>query len=432
MCSHCGSKLASFEEIDAVFPMQWRRRGANFWEGCPICWHPLEASEGPVIRSPTMDLRDTETLPNLPQGGSHPTDDYVTSLRIVGGDIEYVLPSSQTTFTLGADPSCDVVVNSSHVSGVHCLLTRRGGRIRVVDQQSHNGTYFLSRRETQFDIGPGDIFVAAGTPFLAMTHHMGEVRDVLAEVASTDQNEPERFVDEILATAMRGPHVMIVGEPGCDQERLARSLYHASRWSTKFIELPEVPADRRQQRKLLDEASHGAICMTLKDRGAPMDETFLSMLLSTDFRVRLFVLAPMLSVANNALGFHVVSRMLQIPILPIRERIGQVPALLDRILSERGSSLRFADLKEVNQRALLRHGWPQNFVELRDFATRLIALAKHDSVKRAAATLEIPRSSLQYWLTRMKLKLPLSDLPQSVVAGDALAGSLRGRTGGRL
>jgi FHA domain len=355
-----------------------------------------------------MESRDTETLPNLPQGAGLQTDDDVTSLRVVGRDVEYSLSPHKVSFTLGADPSCDVVVNDSHVSGVHCLLTRRGGRLRVTDQHSHNGTYFMSRREDRFDIGPGDVFSAAGTPFLAMTKNMREAREVVAEIASTDQNEPRRFLDEILSASMRGPHVVIVGEQGSDQERLALSLHYASRWRAKMIEIGSIPSDRRMQKKLLDEASNGAICMSLKAPGDPLDEAFLSMLLSTDYRVRLFVLAPMMSTANNALGFLVVARMLQILIPPIRERAGQVPSILDRNLYARGSPLRFADLQPPNQNALLRYTWPANFVELRDVAKRLVALHEHGSVKRAAVALGMARSTLQYWFKSMALELPLT------------------------
>lgn len=356
-----------------------------------------------------MESRETETLPNLPQGAIHPLDDYVTSLRVMGNDVDYPLPPQTASFTLGAESHCDVVVPSAHVSGVHCLLTRRGGRIRVADQHSHNGTYFLNRREQQFDIGPGDVFSASAIQFLAMTRDMRATRDVLAEIASTDQNEPGRFVDEILASTMRGPHVMIIGEPGCDQERLALSLHRASMRRAKFIEVGDVPTDRKLQRKIVDDACNGAVCVTLKGQSERLDEAFLSMLLSNDFRVRLFVLAPTLSAANNALGFHVVSRMLQIPLLPIRERAGDVPALLDRILAARNSALRFSDLKMENQQELLKHTWPQNFVELRDVAVRLVALHEHGSAKRAATVLGLPRSTFQYWVNRMKLVLPLAE-----------------------
>jgi FHA domain len=405
-------QVRTFRGDKRRFPRWSVEGGGQLLRRCPICWQALEGPEAPVIRSRMMETRDTVTLPNLPQEGNK--DDYVTALRIVGLGIEYPLSPSQTIFTLGASPSCDIVIDNGHVSAVHCLLTRRGGRIRVVDQQSHNGTYFRTRRDPKFDIGPGDAFAVAGTQLLAMTADMSEAREVLAEIASTDQNEPERFVDDILAASMRGPHVMIIGEPGCDQERLALALHHLSRWKTKLIEINDVPADRKWQRKLLDEACNGAICVTLKGRGVPMDETFLSMLLSTDFRIRLFVLAPMMSVANNALGFHVVSRMLQIPLLPIRERIGHVPALLDRIMEARRSPLRFADLRSENQNALLRHGWPENFIELRDAATRLIALDARGSVKSAAASLRMARTTLQYWVNGMKLELPLTSHSEAV------------------
>lgn len=373
---------------------------------------------GPELTPPCCPLRrrdclaamdsshETETLPEMQRAAKAASADLITALRIVGREVEYPLLAGTSLFSLGSLPSCDLHVESKHVSGYHCSLQRKGHRLRITDQQSHNGTYFGGRREPIFDIGPGDMFTVASTTLVALNEEMRLARPTLLEILGGDRRA---LVDELLFSAVRGPHLIFVGEEGCEQTRLARALHQAStRRHWPLLELSELPSERAAQRAILDGAQNGAILLSLKERSAATDDAFRSMLLSSDFRVRLYVAAPSLAAAITVLGFDAITRMVQVPLRPLRERSGDLPWLLDRIFHERQAKLRTADLRSLNQQALQDHGWPGNFHELREAAHRLISLSTHDTVTKAAEALEMPRTTLLYWVEeKMHLELPL-------------------------
>jgi FHA domain len=349
---------------------------------------------------------ETETLPELQRAARATSGDHITALRIVGREIEYPVLAGKATFSLGSSTSCDVCVDSKHVSGLHCSLNRKGQRLRVIDQDSHNGTHFSGRREQSFDIGPGDTFTVASTQLLALNEEMRMARPTLVEILGADRGAA---VDELLSSSVRGHNLLLFGEDGCEQVRLARAIHRASpRGHWPMLELSAFPQERAAQRAILDGAQNGAILLSLQGRATPPDDAFRSMLLSSDFRIRLYLAVPSRQVASEMIGFDSAARMIPVLLRPLRERTGEIPWLLDRIFNERQAKLRTADLRPVNQRALQSHGWPHNFDELRDVAHKLIALSTHEALTKAAEALEMPRTTLLYWVEeRMHLELPL-------------------------
>jgi pSer/pThr/pTyr-binding forkhead associated (FHA) protein len=349
--------------------------------------------------------RETESLPDQPTSAAAGPD-LITALRVVGREPEFPLLNDQRTFSLGSATSCDIVLDHPHISGFHCSLNRRGQRIRITDQHSRNGTVFGGRREQSFDIGPGDTFTVASSTLLALNDEMRLSRSTLIEVLGFDD---PATVDGLLATAVKGQHLIFSGEPGCDQLRLARAVHHASQRSHyPVFEVVNFPTERSAQRAILDAARNGTLMLTLKESSSPPDDAFRAMLLSADFRVRLLVSAPSISVVVHSLGLDAVSRMQQVRLRPLRERVSEIASLLDRMFVERRASVRVADFRRKNQQALQAHSWPLNIMELREAADRLVALAVHESVTKAAAALEIPRTTLLYWAEeKMHLELPL-------------------------
>lgn len=350
--------------------------------------------------------RETETLPEMQRAAMVASADLITALRIVGQEVEYPLSTSDEIFSLGSLASCDLSIESKHVSGLHCSLRRKGQRLRVTDQQSHNGTYFGGRREQSFDIGPGDMFTVASTTLIALNEEMRMARPTMLEYLGGGNRAA---VDELLVSSVRGHNLILLGEEGCEHARLARAIHQAStRRHWPLLELSEVPSERAAQRAILDGAQNGALLLSLGKRATPVDDAFRSMLLSSGFRVRLYVAVPSLAAAIEIFGFDAIMPMVQVHLCPLRERAGDLPWLLDRIFCERQVALRTADLRPINQRALQNHGWPQNFHELREAAHRLIALSTHETATKAAEALEMPRATLHYWVKeKMHLELPL-------------------------
>jgi hypothetical protein len=336
--------------------------------------------------------------------------DDVTALRVYDGEDEYELPPKEV-LTLGASRSCDLSIRGRGLSARHLMLERKDHRLRVHDLHSTNGTFFGGRRVDIFDLYPGDTFTSAPVTFLAMNNEMRAHRPIISDIVGTGVAPS---LDRILVDAVKPPgHLLITGEPGCDLDRLARVIHAVSlRRGRDLVHVAELPADRAQQREIVKRAARSTLVIDLDPNAQPLDPAFCAMVLSADHHVRVIVLASSARLARRLLPAEHVDRMQQICIRPLSARPGAIPALLDRVLAERGSSLRVADLTPHNRAALSAWEWRDNFIGLRTAAERLAAIARvpdweaMDWRERAAAT-SIPRSTLHDWFTALGLALPL-------------------------
>lgn len=345
----------------------------------------------------------TETLP---QSKRHALDglDPITALRIRAEDVEYVMLAGQPRFALGSTASCEVFVDRRYVSSLHAMLERRENRIRVIDV-SKNGIVFRGRFEKQFDIGPGDFFTIGETTFYALNDEMRLARPVLAEVLGVQRFE---VIDDLLMAALRGEHVLVLGEPGNDQERLARAIHAASlRRRHHFVKAGAGRLDAQ----VLEYADRGTLWLELE--AARVEHDFIAQLLAPSMNVRIVMSTRSIDIARRSVGVELVARAHHVTIPPLRERAGEIATLLERAFIERRSLLRLADFTEANQAALVAYSWPRNLEELRETADRLVELAPFDKERPAAAALKIPRSTLQRWLSNLGLEVPLVRTPRS-------------------
>jgi hypothetical protein len=344
----------------------------------------------------------TETLPQGKRNGFEGPDP-ISALRIRGVDIEYVMLAGQPRFALGSLASCDIVIDRRYISSLHAMLERRENRIRVIDV-SKNGIVFRGRFEKQFDIGPGDSFSIGETTCYVLNDEMRLARPVLSEVLGAQRFET---IDDLTMTAVHGGHVLVLTEPGNDQERLARAIHSASlRRRHHFVKA--IPnADGQLDRQLIGYAERGTLWLDLEPARVNVDPDFVEQLLLPDSNVRVVISARTLDIARKSVGTELVGRAHHIAVPPLRERAGEIATLLERSFIERRSSLRLADFTEANQAALLAHEWPGNLEELRATADRLVQLAPFTKDRAAATALKIPRTTLQRWLDGLGLELPL-------------------------
>lgn len=367
-----------------------------------------ESTETPPVR--------TRTLPEAMTGAFYEGPDIVTSLELYAAGTFFDLPRDKKTFTLGSAASSDIRLPNEGISKLHCLIERRGQTLRVHDQDSKNGTFFNGRRETTFDLRPGATFTVGATRLLALNDGMRSAYPTLAEIAGAG-DEPSRRGDsttasELIALATSRVHLLVTGEAGCDQDRLARTLHDISLLRARpCAELAEVPADRAEQRAILDRASRSTLVVTI-DRDSPvMDAAFVSMLFSPHFHVRVIAIAPALKKANNVLTDANVRSMRHITLHPLAYRVGAIHRLLDGMLAERGTALRVADMSARNQAALRSYSWPGNFDELRRVADRLTKLSVvrgRPTLRQAAEALGMTsHRSLDHWLGQLGLALPI-------------------------
>jgi len=332
--------------------------------------------------------------------------DVIVALRERGREVEHPLRAQQPSFTLGTSSHGDVVCRSEsadYISTLHDILERRGQRLRVIDQDSRNGTFFGGQRLRSFDIGPGDVFTAATTEFLALDADMAMRRPFVAEILGVSAHAA---VDDALIAAVKGGPLLIVGEKGCEPERLAVELHQVSlRRQAERVEVPELPAARDAQRRLIDRARRSTLILSAT--GAPIDESFLTLALSPGYHVRVIAVAPSLDVAAQSLGLAAYGSLAQIAIRPMRDRRAEVLDLLDRLLLvEQRASVRTRDLREENRTALTRYRWPENLTEVREAAKYAAALADR-SLRAAVPLAGVARSTLSDWVDRLGLDLPL-------------------------
>lgn len=360
-------------------------------------------------RASRGEAQKTATLPESARGPWLEGPDLVIALREYNSDVEHLLAREQKAFMLGSAPDHDIAIPGAFLSSLHCVLERRGHRLRVRDQDSRNGTFFAGRREPTFDLGAGETFTVASTTFLAMNDEMRQVRPLFVDIVGADAAPSP---DDLLVAAVRGTNLLITGAPDCDQDRLARGVHAVSlRRASAIVEVADLPTTRPAQRELIDRGARSTLVITL---GAPaprrdprLDPAFASMLLSPSYRLRLILIAPTAAVATAALGSDAIGPMLHVPVRPLAARGGEILRLLDRALVEGGAALRVAELTPANQAALRAHPWPGNLAELRSTAARLDTLARVGTLRRAADALRMSKSTLHHWMDRLGLAQPL-------------------------
>lgn len=356
----------------------------------------------------------TKTLPESMRMPYFEGLDAVTGLRVVGTGIVFALPREQRSFTLGSALDSDVAVPAGYLSRKHCVLERHRSAMRVIDQDSKNGTIFDGRREDSFDLRPGQTFIIGVFEFLALNDEMQRAYPILAgilgpegdgsfEASAKTETSPSAMM--VLATTQR--HVLILAEPGCDQEPLARTLHGMSIARARPpVTLGPLPGDRARQREIIDAASRSTLFVTIGADTEVMDAAFVSSVFSSSFRIRVIATAPSLDRARAVLSDEHVGamRIVKLPALAFRTNL---PALLDHALAERGTLLRHSQLTQSNQAALRGYGWPRNLEDLRYFAERLDLLSK-TSLRNAAKALGYKaHSTLSEWVAQVGLSLPI-------------------------
>lgn len=385
-----------------------------------------KGASDPSLKAPEQPARPsgppkTRTLPEGLQGAFFDGPDVATMLQMYNTDVAFELTRAQQRFTLGSESTNDIAIRDEFVSATHCLIERRGPGLRVIDQQSYNGTFFDGRKLAVFDARPGDTFLVGQVRILVLNDEMRAGMSILSDILAASDETTLRPSDvrspsvcDVVVAAKEGANIVIVGEPGCDQERLAETIHSMSlRRGREVTHLDHEPSDRAGQRAVIDRASRSTLVLTLQPKTPVMDATFVSMLFDPTYHIRVIVLAPSVAIARAVLGEAAMSTMRQLPLMPLGQRPGVVPRLLDRMLKERGTPLRFSDLSAPNQAALLAYDWhsqnaPNNIAALRIAADRFPAIAAAPSLRQAATKLGVSVSTLHGWFAdQLGLSWPL-------------------------
>ncbi|QRK04641.1 sigma 54-interacting transcriptional regulator [Archangium violaceum] len=347
-------------------------------------------------------------------------------VRIKQGANESVrkLSGDGDSFTVGKDPSCDLVIQDPFISGRHLKVTRRDGHFHVVDTNSTNGTWMGSVRIYEVLVG------------LPTTLRLGETDLILEPITPTRKelsfhgiigNDPSvrQLTELIERVAPSSAAVTILGESGTGKELVARALHECSQRSDKpFIpvncaaiskelieselfghekgsftgatnarkgafeeadggtlfldEIGELPLDL--QAKLLRALESGEIKRVGASRPGHVDVRVLA---ATN---RDLLAASREGRFREDLYYRLCVVPLHLP--PLRNRRGDILSLAEHFLrtySPRGQTVR---LTPSAVERLQQHTWPGNIRELRNVVHRALLLRKGPNIDAADITFD--------------------------------------------
>lgn len=86
-------------------------------------------------------------------------------LELLEGDAKgKQIPLTADATVLGRNPSCDLAVSGSAVSGRHCRIEKTEQGYQVVDLDSTNGTFVNDKRVQTEGLHKGDLILLGSTP----------------------------------------------------------------------------------------------------------------------------------------------------------------------------------------------------------------------------------------------------------------------------
>jgi FHA domain len=356
-------------------------------------------SERDDVEAPrdATDLDEVAALSGeeLPARGLAPREP-ITSLRWFGrGGHPLLLSSSKPRFTLGTR-ACDLLVPRGLAAGVsplHAVIEREDGALRVIDQDSINGTYrsLGAPRMASLQVQAGESFWIAGTRVLALDTQLEVLRPRLARCLGLERHAA---VDEALALVAEGRPLALIGPPGLDAGRLAESIHEASpqrqhpfiavtasplpdltgvRAATVFVDVERVKKlSAPWLRRLFDPARSLRVVFAASD-----ERRLWARLDSYRDRVRALVLVPLAHRPDDVL------------LLLARHWIDELRTT--RRIEELGPGLV----------SIAAYDWPGNFDELREHSRRLLVYLEHGGLRPAASALGIKHQTLAAHLARI-------------------------------
>lgn len=327
---------------------------------------------------------------------------------------------TRVTSTIGRHPTNDFVVDDPRVSGAHLELSRVGGRVRVRDLDSTNGTWLGVHRVVDLEIAPGaeltigDSLLRLETDETVVVPPEGE-SDSFGELVGRSAVMRELF-STLERIAPKELSVLIQGETGTGKEEVARALHAASpRASGPFIvidatSLPEALAESllfghekgaftgAHERKLgFFEAARGGTVFIDEVGELPqiLQSKFLRVLERHEvnrvgghaaFPVDVRVVAATNRDLRNAIDKNrfredLYFRLAQVRVFvpPLRQRVEDLPLICAKLLA-RASCDAMIDVEALEHLSSMR--WPGNVRELNNVLLRASAMAQDGVIRR--------------------------------------------------
>ncbi len=323
--------------------------------------------------------------------------------------------------TIGRSTVNDVALNDTSVSGTHCkiLLTEQG--VRLIDEDSTNGTLVSGVRVKEAWIEPGQVISVGKTDIELLAADEVEVplyaRDHYGALwgASAAMREVFAILERVAPTDMS---VLIGGETGTGKELVARALHDES----KRAEKPFVVLDCGSMPRELAEAAilghkKGSFTGAVADRAGAFEEAdggtlFLDEIgeLPLDLQPKLLRVLDRHEVqrigdsAVRKIDVRVVAAthrdlrkmvgqgqfredlyfrlsVMQVDLPPLRDRSEDVLLLANRFIEDfRRTYGKTLTLTDEARAALLANDWPGNVRQIKNTIERACHLAQGGTI----------------------------------------------------
>jgi DNA-binding NtrC family response regulator len=155
------------------------------------------------------------------------------ALQVIDGpDRGLSAPLGLARITIGASPSCDLVLSDPSVSGVHAELAPLDDGVRVRDLGSTNGVTHLGVRIHEALLRPGAVIGLGKTTLALIPPEVGPFAESEAcDYAGIVGHSPamRRLFSALTRLEATELTVLVEGETGTGKSLLARTLHEASR-----------------------------------------------------------------------------------------------------------------------------------------------------------------------------------------------------------
>ncbi len=100
-----------------------------------------------LLAKPVEDSDFDEDIPSEPDEDFDDTFDGKMTITLLGANVDEKAEAEiSDKITVGRHTENDIVIQSSAVSGTHCIITRQGKKIFITDCNSTNGTFLNNSR----------------------------------------------------------------------------------------------------------------------------------------------------------------------------------------------------------------------------------------------------------------------------------------------
>ena len=346
--------------------------------------------------------------------GGHLPDSLAIEV-VAGPDAGAMVPLSPGSLVVGKEAGCDLVLTDTAVSRRHLEITVTPERVEVRDLGSKNGSFYLGARFDVIQVGPGSQIQIGVTQLAIVTaaeralplHPENRFGRLLGGTAAM-----RRVFAALARLAPLDVGILVTGETGTGKDLAAQAVHAASpRAGRPFVvcDLGAIPASLIEAE--LFGAVRGAYTGADRDRPGVFEQAdggtlFLDEVgeLALELQPRLLRLLESSSVkrvgdkgyrrfdvrviaaTNRDLSAEVQAKrfrpdlfhrlaVAEVRIPPLRERLDDIPLLVDGILSDlAGSASAARTVPPETLAALAAYPWPGNVRQLRNVLERALAV----------------------------------------------------------